>query len=176
MRSLIATFITGLSLISAGCAGEKTPSTPLETFRTYTKAVKQKDTTAMKLLLSAETLKMHEQEAKAQGTTVDEVVKRQTLFMESQNRVEYRNEKIDGQTATLEVKNARGEWEVVPFLFENGQWKIDQKGHADRLMQEIEEETRRAEEEMNRERVAPLEQATPEENSSNSMNQTVPQR
>lgn len=154
MRSLILTvIITSLALL-VGCAGEdKKPSTPLETFQTYTKAIKKKDTTAMKLLLSSETIKMHEEEAKSQGTTVDEIVKRETLFSESQNRVEYRNEKIDGQTATLEVKNSAGTWETVPFVFEDNQWKIDKKGYADRLSREIEEEMKKAEEEMNRDRI-----------------------
>ncbi len=59
----------------------------------------------MKLLLSAETIKMHELEAKAQSVTVDDIVKRETLFSEGQTTVKLRNEKIDGETATLEVEN-----------------------------------------------------------------------
>lgn len=154
MRFIILTTVFTSFALALGCAGEeKKPSTPLETFQTYTKAIKAKDTTAMKLLLSSETIKMHEQEAKSQGTTVDEIVKRETLFHESQNRVEYRNEKIDGQTATLEVKNSSNNWEIVPFVFEDNQWKIDKKGYADRLSREIEEENRKAEEEMNRGRI-----------------------
>lgn len=89
-----------------GCAGEQKPATPLETFKTYTKAQKKKDTTTMKLLLSAETLKAHEQEAKVMGVTVDDIVKREAIVGETQTSVEFRNEKIDGERATLEVKNA----------------------------------------------------------------------
>ncbi|MGI8409247.1 MAG: hypothetical protein ACR2M8_05140 [Pyrinomonadaceae bacterium] len=126
-------------LLLAACSGETTPSTPIETFKTYTKAIKQKDTTTMKLLLSAETLKMHELEAKAQSVTVDDIVKRETLFSEGQTTVKLRNEKIDGETATLEVENSFGAWETVPFIKEDDVWKIDKKGYADRLMQEIEQ-------------------------------------
>jgi hypothetical protein len=86
-----------------------------------------KDTTTMKLLLSADTIKMHEQEAKAMGITVDEIVKRETIFSEGQKVVELRNEKIDGDKATLEVKNSMGRWETVYFIRENGDWKIDKK-------------------------------------------------
>ena len=93
----------------------------------------------MKLLLSTETLKMHGQEAKAQNVTLDEIVKRETLFSQTQTLVEFRNEKIDGDKATLEVKNSFGSWETVPFVMEEGNWKIDKKGYADRLMQEIEQ-------------------------------------
>ena len=93
----------------------------------------------MKLLLSAETIKMHELEAKAQSVTVDDIVKRETLFSEGQTTVKHRNEKIDGETATLEVENSFGAWETVPFIKEDDVWKIDKKGYADRLMQEIEQ-------------------------------------
>lgn len=169
MRPIILTVIITSLVLFVGCAGEeKKPSTPLETFQTYTKAIKKKDTTAMKLLLSSETIKMHEQEAKSQGTTVDEIVKRETLFNESQTRVEYRNEKIDGQTATLEVKNVSNNWETVPFVFEDNQWKIDKKGYADRLSREIEEENRKAEEEMNRGRIELDDLPTPEPNGNSS--------
>src|SRR5688500_1933429 len=117
-----------------GCADEARPATPLETFKTYTKAIKKKDITAMKLLLSRETLRLHEQEARSQGITVDDVVKRETLFSENQTTVEFRNEKIEGDKATLEVKDSMGFWQRVFFVFEDGEWKIDKKSSADQLM------------------------------------------
>lgn len=70
----------------------------------------------MKILLSDATIKMHEKEAKAQGVTVDDIVKRETLFSENQKSVEFRNENISGEKATLQVKNAYGSWETVPFV------------------------------------------------------------
>ncbi len=94
----------------------------------------------MKLLLSADSIKMLEQEAKAQNISLDDVVKRETLFNENQTSVEFRNEKIDGGRATLEVKNSFGTFETVPFVFEEGEWKIDKKGFADRLIEDIEQE------------------------------------
>ncbi len=93
----------------------------------------------MKLLLSSESIKMHEQEAKAQNLTLDDIVKRETLFTDGQKTVEFRNEKIDGEKATLEVKNSFGSWETVPFVHEDSEWKIDKKGYADKLMQDIEQ-------------------------------------
>lgn len=129
-----------VALIAAPACADSEPATPLQTFKTYTKALKQNDTATMKMLLSAETIKMLEQEAKSQGVQLDEVVKRETLFTESQKTVEFRNEKIEGDKATIEVKNAFGTWETVPFLLENGEWKIDKKGYADRLMQDIQQQ------------------------------------
>ena len=138
-----------VAMLGSGCAGESKPDTPVEAFKSYISAVKRKDTTRMKLLLSAESIKMHEQEAKAQNVTLDDVVKRETLFSEGQKVVEFRNEKIEGETATLEVKNSFGSWETVPFVRENGDWKIDKKGYADRLMQEVEQSTQQMEDFIN---------------------------
>jgi hypothetical protein len=123
------------------CGGPR-PATPVETFKTYTKAVKQKDYTTMKLLLSEATVKMHEHEAKAQGVTVDDIIKRETLLGENQRTVEYRDEKIDGEKATLKFKNEFGSWEILPFVREDGVWKIDKQGYADMMIQDIENETK----------------------------------
>ena len=139
MRNLFTLFVLSASIFAAACVGEQKPATPVETFKTYIKAQRKKDTTAMKLLLTAETLQAHEQEAKAMGTTVDEIVKRDSMIGETQTAVEFRNETIDGEKATLEVKNAFREWEKVFFLLENGEWKIDKKGYADQLLREVEE-------------------------------------
>ena len=94
----------------------------------------------MKLLLSKETIKIHEQEAKAEGVTLDDIVKRETLLADGQSTIEYRNEKIDGDRATLEYKNTSGRWESMPFVSEDGEWKIDKKGFADQLIQDVEQQ------------------------------------
>lgn len=155
MRLFYTFILLQAAILIGGCGTDSKPSTPLETYKTYTKAVKQKDTTTMKLLLSKQTMEMHEQQAKTQGTTVNEVVKRESLVSEAQTEFYYRNEKIEGQIATLEVKNVSNNWEIVPFVFENGQWKIDKKGYADRISREIEAESKRADEEFNRGRIDP---------------------
>jgi hypothetical protein len=131
---VLATF---LFLVS--CAGESKPSTPLDTFKAYTRAIKKKDLTTMKLLLSESSRKMREQEARARGVTLDDVMKTQTLFNENQTSVEFRNEKIEGDKATLEVKDAYGQWKPVPFVREEGIWKIDEQGYADQMIQDADQ-------------------------------------
>lgn len=124
--------------------GEPRPATPIETFKTYTKAAKQNDVTTMKLLLSDSTLKMHEQEAKAEGSTVDEVIRREALIGDNQRTVEYRDEKIDGDKATLKFKNEYGVWEMLPFVREDGVWKIDKQNYANQMIKDIEEQQKQA--------------------------------
>ena len=139
MRFALKILIFTISLFLISCASESKPSTPFETFAAYTKAIKRKDTEAMKLMLSDATLKMHEQEAKAQNSNLDEIIKRQTLFGENQTEVKYRNEKIEGDRATLEIMNAYSMWQKVPFVRENGVWKIDNQGFAEQMIQEVEQ-------------------------------------
>lgn len=137
IRFLLSSLVLSIAAFVFSCGGEARPDTPVDSFKVYIKAVKQKDTTTMKNLLSADSIKMHEQEARAQNMTLDDIVSRETLFTEGQKTVEFRNQNIDGQKATLEVKNSFGSWETVPFIREGNEWKIDKKGYADRIMQEF---------------------------------------
>lgn len=139
MRFLSLSCLISITLFAVSCASESKPDTPIDSFKAYITAVKQKDTTKMKMLLSAESIKMHEQEAKAQNLTLDDVVRRETLFTEGQKTVEFRNQKIEGDKATLEVKNSFGSWEIVPFVREDEEWKIDKKGYADNLMNDFDQ-------------------------------------
>ena len=131
------------------CGENKKPSTPLETLKAYTKAIQKKDTTTMKLLLSDASIKMAEQEAKAQNRTLDDVVKNETLFNESQKSLKFRNEKIDGDRATIEVENSFNSWDTVPFVKEEGVWKIDKQTIANQLLEKNEEDNKRLDEIIN---------------------------
>jgi hypothetical protein len=148
---IIITLLAALLFIS--CAGEEKNSTPLETLKAYTVAIKKKDTTTMKLLLSDASIKMAKQEADAQGVTLDDIVKRETLFNETQTTVEFRNEKIEGERATIEMKDSSNKWNVVQFVREEGIWKIDKQGIADQLLQDIEEKNREFDDRINKDRL-----------------------
>ena len=137
---VLAFLIVAATLAACGSDAARSPS---DTFKEYVKASKKKDPTAMKILLSSATMKMHEQEAKAQNTTVDEIVKRETLLAPNQTSVDYRNEVINGDKASIQFKNAYGSWETLPFVKEDGQWKIDKAGYADQIMQQMDESNRK---------------------------------
>jgi len=143
----ISTFwrISAVVVLMAGllACGSDSARSPSDTFKEYVKASKKKDPTAMKILLSSATMKMHEQEAKSQNTTVDEIVKRETLLAPNQTSVDYRNEVINGDKASIQFKNAYGSWETLPFVKEDGQWKIDKAGYADQIIQQMDESNRK---------------------------------
>jgi len=148
MRIWSIVLIFSLAILLAGCGAQK-PATPVETFKTYVKALKQKDYTTMKLLLSDATIKMHEKEAKAQGVTVDDIVKRESLLGEKQTSVEYRDEKIKEDKASIQVKTSYGGWETIPFVREDGVWKIDKQGYADQMIKDVEDQEKKLDELIN---------------------------
>lgn len=131
------------------CGGSSSSSTPLETLKTYTAAIKKKDTTTMKLLLSNASIKMAEDEAKAQNVTVDDIVERETLFNESQTQLKYRNERVDGDKAIIEVENSFGSFDPVLFVREENVWKIDKRGFANQMLQQMDEQNRKLDELIN---------------------------
>lgn len=136
----------------AACADDAKPSAPLDTLKIYTQAIKRKDTAMMKRMLSKGSLKMAQDEAAQQNESLDEALQKETLFSSEQTSLEFRNEKIEGDSATIEVKNSFGTWDVVPFVREDGRWKIAKERYADELMKRSEEDSRKMDEQFNRER------------------------
>ncbi len=132
--------VTMLPLVLLACGAPKPPASPVETFETYVKALKKKDYTSAKILLSASTIKMHEQEAKAQNTTVDDIIKRGSLVADSQTTVKYRNEKIEGDKATIDIQNSFGAWETIHFVREDGVWKLDIAASAQDIIKAIDDQ------------------------------------
>lgn len=141
-----------LTFFALNCGGDSNPATPVETLKAYTTAVKLKDVKMMKMVLSEASLKLHSEQAKAQNVSVDEIIQRETLFSTSQRVFDYRNEKIEGDKATVEVKNDVGGWDIVYFVKEAGLWKIDKKGFSDEIINQNEEAERKLDEQIDSQR------------------------
>lgn len=113
--------LTFALLVFAGCNSSDSPTSTLKKF---VEASKQKDVEAMKQSLSSGTLKMIEDSAKKQNTTLEELLK-QGEGSTLKGDPETREEKIEGDAATVEVKNpATGDFDKIPFVKEDGKWKI----------------------------------------------------
>lgn len=111
---------------------------PTEVMNALNEAAKTSDTATIKALISKGTLALLEESARQQKTTVDELLKRdQSVPFEE--TPEIRNEKITGDKATLELKNTlSGQYSTVPFVREDGSWKIA----LDVYLKEIEQKMR----------------------------------
>lgn len=127
---------------------------PTEVLNSFVEASKTKDIEAMKRALSKGTMEKIEQSARRDNTSVDELLKTEdgTLVRELP---ETRNEKIDGDAATLEVKNVEtGEFDEVPFVKEGGTWRLALDEIADEMSEEETDE--------------PTVESAPDSNASNS--------
>ena len=109
-------------------------STPTDAFRAYYEAIKRKDTDAVRSLFSKGTMTMMEDQAKRTNKSIDAIM---TEGLEAANKEipatvpETRNEKIEGDTATLEVRDEKGDkWETLHMVKEDGAWKLafDKRG------------------------------------------------
>lgn len=123
-----------LFIFGCGAMTQKAPTaTPTDTLKTFVEASQTKDIETIKKTLSKGTLDIIGKTAAAQGTTVDELLKKEG-GSPVKEMPETRNEKIEGDTATVEVKNiVSGEFDTTPFVKEDGTWKIA----LDKLMQEM---------------------------------------
>lgn len=136
ISKIIITVLYALFFIN--CSSEPTPQPggPTEVLNTFVEASKTKDVETMKRSLSEGTMNLIEQSAEKNKTTVDELLKNEqgTLVRELP---ETQNEKIEGDTATLEVKNVEtGEFDEIPFVKEGGTWRLA----LDEIVGEINEE------------------------------------
>jgi hypothetical protein len=141
--------IFAFALAACGISEKPKAETPLDALKAYTQAIKKKDTTTMKLLLSEGSIKMAEEEAKAQNVTLDEIIKRETLFTENQDKLKFKNQKIEGERATIEVENSYGSWDIVPFAKEDGEWKIAKERYLEEQMKKADEDMKRLDQQIN---------------------------
>ena len=113
-----------LMLAVAGC---KSGSTPTATFKAFFEAQQKKDVAGMKKNLSKTSLAIMEKSAKEQNMTVDDAIKQQLESPASKTDKipDTRNEKINGNEATLELHNEdTKKWDKMYFVKEDGTWKI----------------------------------------------------
>jgi len=127
------TFIISFAaLFIFGCGDGNTAATPAsvpqiisptETLKTFIESSKKKDVESVKKTLSKGSLELIEKTAKAQSVTVDELLKRENSQI-LDDAPEISNEKIENDTATVDVKIKNSSSDAIPFVKEEGVWKI----------------------------------------------------
>lgn len=129
-----------LALTLAACGAAQKEKSPTETLKTFIEASKNKDVETIKKSLSKKSLELLEQTAKEQNTTADELLKKNNAAP-LKEMPETRNEKIEGDTATVEVKDkTSGNYETIPFVKEDGDWKIALDVFMQNVMKKMNEE------------------------------------
>jgi vacuolar-type H+-ATPase subunit I/STV1 len=101
-------------------------STPSEANETLFSAIKNKDKETIKQISSKKSLEVMIAEGKKRNLTLDEVLDKQ-LFVNVTlpDKLEQRDEKINGNKATVEMFSDTGEWTKNNFVKEDGTWKVN---------------------------------------------------
>ena len=157
MPRKVYAFITSLlvfALLVAACS-KSAGSSPTATAKAFYDAAKAKDVQGMKNALSKKSLEIMEAFAKLGGKTLDDSLADNSKLPPA---FEARNEKITGDTATVEVKGQGDKWDTMPFVKEDGQWKIA----LDKLMENAFKEAGPGDIQIQTQPPAPPTTATPE--------------
>jgi hypothetical protein len=128
------------AVLFAGCRSNQTSATgPSNVLRQYVAASQKKDTSTMKNLLSKSSLEYIEKNAKMRNRTVDDILLDEASMRKEdiEYALEMRNEKIEGDTATVEIKNEMtGEFDMtMPFVKENGAWKLARDKYVGEMLE-----------------------------------------
>jgi flagellar hook-associated protein FlgK len=140
-KEIFAILVFCLSVIFfASCETSKhkdiQKDSPIGVLKTFTDAKNSKDAETMKQCLSKNTLETMTNVAKHNGFTLEEELKKgNTTPLNNPTMPEVRNEKIDAQIATIEIKrHSRDPWNKLTFVKEDGRWKMDLIKFLDELM------------------------------------------
>ena len=115
-------------------------SSPTSTFKAFWEAQKNKDIAGMKKTMSKASMAMLEKGAKQQNKTVDQAITEgfNTPGAKYDKIPESRNEKINGNDATLEIQDETSKkWETMYFVKEDGNWKIALDKTVEELMKKV---------------------------------------
>lgn len=114
---------------------------PKDVLKALNAASKQKNIVEIKRHLSQGTLKMLDQTAADAGKTPDEILTSEGGAPFSV-LPEMREEKIEGDKATVEVQNMldKTEYEKIPFVSEGGFWKVAIDVYMDDIKRRIDED------------------------------------
>lgn len=115
-------------------------ASPSDVFKSQNEARAKKDAATMKQNLSRASLALIEQTAKEEKMTLDEWLVIEEEGVDQIDTFQTRNEKIDGETATIEISvGDTNDWAVMPFVKEDGRWKIAMDKYLVNLEKELEE-------------------------------------
>ena len=108
----------------ASCGGKKTAA-PTEVFKNFYTAARNKDVAGLKSMMSRAALADTEREAQEKGQSLDEFLAARGRFL-SPNLPEIRNEKVEGDKASLEFRReGAANWSTAWFVKEDGVWKVN---------------------------------------------------
>jgi hypothetical protein len=98
-------------------------ATPTDAFKTAYAARQKKDIEGLKRAFSKDALEFFSVMGEGDSKSPDTALKQMVEQPQSPNS-DVRNEKIDGDKATVEYQNAKGDWVEMNFVKEGHEWKL----------------------------------------------------
>ncbi len=138
--TIITAFVLAALFINACDAGQA-KFEPKAVIQEYVTALKEKDVAKIKAASSAKTVALLEVLAKQQKLSLEEMIaKNEPQIAPILENPELRDEKVEGDKATVEVKNpADGKWNKVTFVKEDNRWKLGAGEMVDDIQKQIDE-------------------------------------
>ena len=123
-NTAVAASNTAAATNSQPAAAENAPAgTPAASYMAAYTARNNKDIAGLKKLLSKDILEFFTEIQKTEKKTLDDAL-RELCEQPQAPKAEIRNEKIEGDTASLEFKDEDGGWKRMDFIKEDGTWKL----------------------------------------------------
>lgn len=98
-------------------------ATPTETYKAAYEYRKKGDIAGMKKVMSKDVLEFMTELGKVENKTLDDMLM-ETVKEPQADTSDTRNEKITGDTATLEYLTKGGSWKTMDFIREGAEWKM----------------------------------------------------
>ncbi len=105
-------------------AVKEAAATPTEAARQVFDAIRNKDIAAVKAIFTQKTLATMEDVAKKRNQSLDDVLKGFVNDTSMPATFSARNEKIEGDRASVEVADEKGRYSPMNFVKEDGAWKV----------------------------------------------------
>ena len=118
--SILIAAVIAFAFALAACGSANSPT---GVYKTYQQALRDKNAAKVKSVMSKKMLTVLEEGAKRRKTTSDEMIA--SALPMSPVLPTVVGEKIDGDKATLEVKDSDGKPRTESFVKEDGNWKYD---------------------------------------------------
>lgn len=130
LRTLISTTVLFVLAFGSGCSGTtgsvQGGASPTEAYKELYAAVKRRDTEGIKKNLTKKTIEFGQMASARSGTPIEQVLENgfsESTFSPTLPTI--RDERINGNMGAIEVWNSqRSEWEDMPFMLEDGAWKL----------------------------------------------------
>jgi hypothetical protein len=113
---------TSASLIEEKSSATGLLATPTDAYMTIYEARKNKDLDALERALSDDTIEFFTKMGEEEGRSLEDML-RELAERPQADKAEARNEKITGNTATIEYLDEKGKWKRMDFEKVGNEWK-----------------------------------------------------